>query len=139
MPSHLSWSDHDNHAMNLKRYAWLAVWCMTMAGHAASSPAFEVPKFADGKIPTRTIYVAPSGSDSQGDGSVDRPFQTIRRAARDATPGTAVRLLPGTYPGGTRLEQSRLMEGPLLGPRICTRPCCPVDGEPAPPAWGLPD
>jgi hypothetical protein len=91
-------------AMNLKRYAWLAVWCMTVAGHAALSPAFAALTFADGRIPSRAIYAAPSGSDSQGDGSVDRPFQTIRRAAQDATPGTAVRLLPGTYPGGTRLE-----------------------------------
>jgi hypothetical protein len=91
-------------AMNLKRYVWLAVLFMTMAGHAASSPALEMLTFADGKVPTRAIYAAPSGSDSQGDGSVDRPFQTIRRAAQDATPGTAVRLLPGTYPGDTRLD-----------------------------------
>jgi hypothetical protein len=91
--------------MNLKRYVWLAVLFMTMAGHAASSPALEMLTFADGKVPTRAIYAAPAGSDSQGDGSVDRPFQTIRRAAQDATPGAAIRLLPGTYPGDTRLER----------------------------------
>ncbi len=59
-----------------------------------------VPSFADGKKPTAVIHVAVSGSDSSGDGSAAKPYATIKAAAQKAKPGAAIRLGPGTYPGG---------------------------------------
>lgn len=68
----------------------------------------EIRTFAHGRAPTREVHVAVGGSDANGDGSAGRPFATIGRAVRAATPGTAVRIHAGTYPGGTFL-------GPLAG------------------------
>jgi len=56
-------------------------------------------------VPDRDVYVGLAGSDSQGDGSRARPYRTLARAAREARPGVAVRLLPGTYAGGNYLER----------------------------------
>ena len=63
-----------------------------------------VTTFADGLSPTSEVHVSAAGSDDTGDGSASTPYATIGRAAQDATPGTAVRIHPGTYPGGTYLE-----------------------------------
>lgn len=52
---------------------------------------------------TNTLYVSPDGQDYFDDGSpnpgtyVDRPLQTIRRAAVLAQQGTSIRLYSGTY------------------------------------------
>ncbi|MEK7403956.1 MAG: right-handed parallel beta-helix repeat-containing protein [Acidobacteriota bacterium] len=54
----------------------------------------------------RTLHVSPSGS-SSGDGSLDAPFDSIRTAARRATPGTRILVQPGTYPGSTNLSGVR--------------------------------
>ena len=56
-----------------------------------------MPTFADGKSPDRIRHVAISGSDTAGDGTTASPFQTLGRAARDLTPGTAIYLHAGTY------------------------------------------
>jgi hypothetical protein len=56
--------------------------------------------FDEGLSPTRELHVAPGGSDAPGRGTWDRPYATPGYAARFATPGTAVVLAPGTYPGG---------------------------------------
>ncbi|MCC7020029.1 MAG: right-handed parallel beta-helix repeat-containing protein [Ardenticatenales bacterium] len=63
-----------------------------------------VPSFHDGRAPSRIIRVAPGGDDGTGDGSAERPFATLRRAAREAAPGSAIRLAPGRYDGGTYLD-----------------------------------
>lgn len=63
-----------------------------------------VPSFHDGQSPSRIIRVAPGGDDGTGDGSAERPFATLRRAAREAAPGSAIRLAPGRYDGGTYLD-----------------------------------
>jgi hypothetical protein len=62
-----------------------------------------VPSFDLGRSPTRTVYVSPLGSNATGNGTAGSPYGTIAFAAAQATPGTAVVLLPGTYPGGTFL------------------------------------
>ncbi len=44
-----------------------------------------------------TIFVAPTGSDSNGDGSAAAPYATIRYALSQATAGTRIRVQTGTY------------------------------------------
>ncbi|MCE7975264.1 MAG: hypothetical protein DYG92_13220 [Leptolyngbya sp. PLA1] len=60
--------------------------------------------FAEGLTPSAELHVATTGSDAAGDGSPMRPFASIAHAVVRATPGTAVRLHPGTYPGGVHLS-----------------------------------
>ncbi len=66
-----------------------------------------LPSWEDGKEPAREIHVAPGGDDAAGDGSAARPFRSLARAARDARPGTALRLHPGDHAGGAYLEDLR--------------------------------
>ncbi|MFZ6028753.1 MAG: hypothetical protein ACOYYS_13640 [Chloroflexota bacterium] len=63
----------------------------------ARSAADGVVTFESGKQPGREIHVTTNGSDSSGDGSAARPYRSVDRAARDATPGTAIRIHAGTY------------------------------------------
>ncbi len=53
----------------------------------------------DGLTPTLELHVSTTGSDSEGDGSEDNPFATLEHAADLASPGTAIRIHPGTYSG----------------------------------------
>jgi len=46
--------------------------------------------------PTSELHVSLDGDD-QADGSADRPLRTLSRAASLATPGTAIRIHPGTW------------------------------------------
>jgi hypothetical protein len=55
-------------------------------------------EFDAGVSYSREIFVAPTGNDSTGNGSVDLPYRTLVRAAQNATPGTRINLQPGTYP-----------------------------------------
>jgi hypothetical protein len=73
----------------------------------AAPAAVSVPTFESGKSPERELHVALSGNDSTGTGAPDRPFRTVRRAAQAATPGTAVRIGPGTYTEGTFIDGLR--------------------------------
>jgi hypothetical protein len=57
--------------------------------------------FADGRQPSREVFVSPAGNNSTGDGSPAKPFQTINRAVQGVRPGDAIRLRPGTYAPGT--------------------------------------
>ncbi|HUP23868.1 MAG TPA: right-handed parallel beta-helix repeat-containing protein [Thermoanaerobaculia bacterium] len=59
--------------------------------------------FDRGIEPSQELYVGPGGSNTTGDGSAGNPFSTLAHAAGLATPGTAIRILPGTYSGGTFL------------------------------------
>ncbi len=74
-------------------------------GGGTTSPAACVPitTFADGLTPAVEIHVAETGSDSNGDGSVQAPYATIARGAQDLEPGYALRIHPGQYPGGASL------------------------------------
>jgi len=60
--------------------------------------------FDEGLSPTRELHVATDGSNTTGDGTGDRPYATPGHAVQFATPGTAVVLAPGTYPGGTSIS-----------------------------------
>lgn len=79
-----------------------------------------IPSFDDGLTPRRELHVTVDGDDADGDGSEAHPFASLGRAAREARPGTAIRLHPGRHAGGSYLEDLR--------------------GEPGAPIWlgGLP-
>ncbi len=93
-----------------------------------------VSSFHDGQSPSRIIRVAPGGDDGAGDGSAERPFLTLRRAAREAAPGVAIRLAPGRYNGGTYLDDlAGAADAPIwIGGAPGTGPG--ADGEPWPEA-----
>jgi len=57
--------------------------------------------FAEGKLPSREIFVSPTGNNSTGNGTQGNPYQTISRALQGVQPGDAIRLLPGTHITGT--------------------------------------
>jgi Right handed beta helix region len=63
-----------------------------------------ITHFATAKDPTRILHVD-AAAKAGGTGSAARPFQRIRDAVAKATPGTAVRIHPGTYPGGTWIQK----------------------------------
>ena len=56
----------------------------------------KIQTFENGKTPIKEIYVSPDGSDNN-DGSISAPYQTFIKAISKAEPGTAVRIMPGTY------------------------------------------
>jgi hypothetical protein len=62
-----------------------------------------VVTFADGREPSREIFVSPDGDDATGDGSTAKPFKTVARAAQGVQGGDAIRLLPGAYAPGIYL------------------------------------
>lgn len=66
------------------------------AGDAAGATCGPPDHFAVGKTPARTLHVAVNAT-AGGDGSSGAPFQNIEQAAAVATPGTAIRLGPGTH------------------------------------------
>ena len=45
----------------------------------------------------KTIYVATSGNDLTGDGSVSSPYQTINKASHAAAAGDTIQIAAGTY------------------------------------------
>ncbi|MCK9150762.1 beta strand repeat-containing protein [Methanobacterium alcaliphilum] len=45
------------------------------------------------------IYVSPTGSDSEGDGSAAKPYATIKKAVEMTAPGGTLTILSGTYTG----------------------------------------
>ena len=69
----------------------------------AADSCSPIQTFADGKKPLREIFVAPSGNNVTGTGARTAPYQTIARAMQGVRPGDAIRLLPGTYSGGTSI------------------------------------
>jgi len=58
-----------------------------------------ITTFSTGKKPSQTLYVSAQGNDSSGDGSSGKPYKTVQHAARQAKPGTAIRIKSGTYSG----------------------------------------
>lgn len=57
----------------------------------------HAPKAEAAETNGRFIYVAENGNDSSGNGSSDKPYRSIKKAAVEATPGTTVLIRPGTY------------------------------------------
>jgi parallel beta-helix repeat protein len=68
---------------------WVALALLLVVGGLAAAPSVPPPASA-------TLYVSPGGSNT-GPGTVDHPFRTMSEAARVASPGTNVRVAPGTY------------------------------------------
>jgi hypothetical protein len=64
-------------------------------------PSTNPAVFAEGKVPSREIHVAMTGSNATGDGSAGNPYATIQHAAGFATSGCAVVVAPGVYAGGS--------------------------------------
>lgn len=97
-----------NHALRAPLMWTIVFGLAVLIGNAAARAQCDVvPTFADGIKPTREIHVAPapSGDDQSGNGSSDKPYATIAHAASFATPGTSIRLRPGTYRGGAYLHR----------------------------------
>src|SRR5688572_16109534 len=70
-------------------------------------PTCDAPDpFGAGLTPTQTLHVA-EGAAPGGDGSAGAPFQTIEQAASAATPGTAIRLGPGSHVPGQYVDGLR--------------------------------
>ena len=69
------------------------------AAGSANGACGAIATFADGRAPTREVFVAMNGT-AAGDGSSGNPVDTVERGIELATPGTAVRIRPGTYAGG---------------------------------------
>lgn len=90
--------------------ALIAALGLPLAGSASATPLFgngfeaaqcALPAhFASALTPSRELHVATGGSDASGNGSPAAPFATLARALQGATPGTAIRIHPGTYAGG---------------------------------------
>jgi len=61
-----------------------------------------IETFETGKIPKTEIFISPDGSDSKGDGTRENPYENLLPAINFAmsNPGTAVRIMPGTYTAG---------------------------------------
>ena len=74
---------------------------------APAADCAVMPTFADGKTPDRIRHVALSGNDTAGNGTEANPFQTLSRAARGLTPGTAIYMHAGTYSDGVLLSDLR--------------------------------
>ncbi len=65
--------------------------CLALAAAAATGSA------ATGSAVADSLYVSTSGSDDNDGRTVATAFATLRKALRSASPGTTVRVLPGTY------------------------------------------
>ncbi|MCB9845977.1 MAG: hypothetical protein H6811_08340 [Phycisphaeraceae bacterium] len=84
---------------------WLiASLALVISVPARAQPCDGVATFADGLTPVREVHVSKTGSDQTGDGSAQRPYASIQRGISEATPGTAVIIHAGTYPGGIFLS-----------------------------------
>jgi hypothetical protein len=79
----------------------------------ASESCDPIKTFADGRKAAREIFVSPAGDNSSGDGSRGKPYQTVARALQGVRAADAIRLLPGTYPGGISIAN---LSGSETGP-----------------------
>jgi Ca2+-binding RTX toxin-like protein len=68
---------------------------MTYNPTVISALAADVVPF-ENAVPTTTIWVSPTGSDSNAGGETS-PFKTIQAAVKAAKPGTAIMVKEGTY------------------------------------------
>jgi hypothetical protein len=59
----------------------------------------DIATFEDGATPTREIFLDASAP-GPGDGTPDDPYTELEAALNELTPGTALRIRPGTYTGG---------------------------------------
>jgi hypothetical protein len=83
------------------RFAALGLLASCFELARAGDSCDPVRTFADARTPLREVFVSPTGNNSTGDGSQANPYQTLSRALQGVQPGDAIRMLPGTYGGGT--------------------------------------
>jgi hypothetical protein len=71
------------------------------SGGGAGTPGEcgDIATFEDGASPTREIFLDASAA-GPGDGTPDDPYTELETALGELTPGTALRIRPGTYTGG---------------------------------------
>ena len=114
----------------LSSMAIMLTACGGGAGDKAAVPA--APQLAavsyNGALAPLDLYVSPSGADTNP-GTQAAPFKTIVRAAKAATPGVTIRVLPGTYAGSFRTDASGTAEARIRyvsqtkwAPGSCRRP-----------------
>jgi parallel beta-helix repeat protein len=77
--------------------------------HAAN---FSIPRFAEIPLTTQTLYVAPTGSDTNDGLSPERPLATLSRAVEAARAKSEIVAAPGTYRDNIALE-TRKPAGPV--------------------------
>lgn len=86
--------------MNTKtKFFSLTVLAILIFGSLQSYIAYA----SENAVAATSIFVATSGSDSSGNGSIDNPYGSIEKAAREANPGDTVYVRGGVYNVG---EQS---------------------------------
>lgn len=61
----------------------------------------------------KTFYVSPEGND-RNSGTLERPWKTLAHAARQATPGDTVFMMPGEYDGVLRPARSGTADAPIV-------------------------
>lgn len=66
-----------------------------------------------GFVSAQSVYVATSGSDSNGNGTLQSPWATISYAIDQVDDGTTIEVAPGTYNGRVRLDQ-QFQDGVLI-------------------------
>lgn len=70
----------------------------------AAESCEPIRTFADGRLPAREIFVSTTGNNTTGTGLPNNPYRTLSRAIQGVQAGDAIRLQPGTYSGGTFLQ-----------------------------------
>jgi hypothetical protein len=93
-----------NELRDVARWLGLVVLVTSIGSAGAEGQCGAIVTFADGVKPIAEIHVSTTGSNSSGDGSAANPYAAIAFAASKAGPGTAIRIHPGTYSGGTFLS-----------------------------------
>ncbi len=61
----------------------------------------------------KSYFVSPQGEDADGTGTHEKPWRTIQFAVDRALPGDHVVLMPGLYPGETKLTHGGLAGAPI--------------------------
>lgn len=62
--------------------------------------------------PANSLYVSPDGND-QNEGTKEKPFRTLKQAAKKAVPGTTVMIREGTYHETLDVRESGSAEKPI--------------------------
>nr|WP_308121362.1 sigma-70 family RNA polymerase sigma factor [Actinoplanes bogorensis] len=70
---------------------------------AAPSSAAARPVVGTG-VQRADVFVAPTGSDRSGDGSVGKPYGSLEKAVTVIRPGQTIAMRGGTYPLGSEVE-----------------------------------
>ncbi|HYE80060.1 MAG TPA: hypothetical protein VEI97_18940, partial [bacterium] len=76
----------------------------TVAGLSCGSAGATAPAAGHRGAGPGTYYIAPTGNDATGNGSVANPWLTIRKALQSVPDGSTVLAKPGTYNGQQALD-----------------------------------